>query len=174
MKLKILLVIVFLLVVPNCLARASSVESISRKAEKSARKGQVDFAFMRYRSLLSSNPKVSFRRRALFAMGEYYYMMSDHKNATKYFNEYLKVAKNEEAILFASVYLFDLAKKNRDVRDAERLENEIKLAKRNSFIFDESKEYSYWSPLNRMHKAVYNIDEIRIYVEGENIASIVF
>lgn len=45
-------------------------------AQKAAKAGQADFAFMHYRNLLSNYPNSKYRETALFAEGEYYFMLS--------------------------------------------------------------------------------------------------
>lgn len=153
---------------------AADMTKIYKKAEKDAKKGHIDFAFMGYRKVLSSNPKESYKQKALFAIAEYYYQMLDCKNSTKYFKEYLKVSNDDNGKLFAFVYLMKLAMLENNGALIANLEDEIKLVKRNSFIFDNTKEYRFASPLNREHRAVYYIDKIEFYVERENIASIFF
>ncbi|MBU0468541.1 MAG: hypothetical protein KJ736_05695 [Candidatus Omnitrophica bacterium] len=174
MKVRKTIFIIILTFAMEYSAFATDMSKIYKKAESDAKGGHADFAFMGYRKVLSANPKESYKQQALFAVAEYYYKMSDHKNSAKYFKEYLKVSKDENGRLFAFVYLMKLAKIEKNESLIVDLESEIKLVKRNSFIFDNTKEYSFESPLNRNHRAVYYIDKIEFYVEKENIASIFF
>lgn len=174
MKYKLTTIMITFIIAMQSTAFAADMTKIYKKAEQDARRGHIDFAFMGYRKILSSNPKESYKQRALFAIAEYYYHMADYKSSTKYFKEYLEVSEDENGKLFAFVYLMKLAMVDKDEALIANLEDEIKLVKRNSFIFDNTKEYIFESPLNRDHRAVYYIDKIEFYVESENIASIFF
>ena len=173
-KFRVTIFLVILTFAMHSFAFAADMTKIFKKAEKDAKMGHPDFAFMGYRKVLSANPKESYKRKALFAIAEYYYQIADHKSSENYFKEYLKVSKDENGRLFAYVYLMKLAKIEKNESLILGIEEEIKLVKRNSFIFDNTKEYLFESPLNRNHKAVYYIDKIEFYVEKENIASIFF
>ena len=174
MKIKMIFKIIVLMLLIENFAYASNITRIYKKAENAAKKGNIDFAFMNYRSILSSNSNSNYRQRALFAIGEYFYLMADKRNTQKYFNNYLEITTNLNGKLFACVYLLNIAKHCNDDVLTNKLENEIRIIKQNSFIFKEKKEYKYNSPLKRKHKAVYYIDKIEFFVEGEKLAKIFF
>jgi outer membrane protein assembly factor BamD (BamD/ComL family) len=63
--------------------------SLSR-ANQALQTGQIDFAFMYYRDLLKDNSNSKYRNAALFASGEYYFMIADYEDARKYFTRHRK------------------------------------------------------------------------------------
>jgi tetratricopeptide (TPR) repeat protein len=142
------------------------------RAKKAALDGNMDFAFMNYRSVLRGNPRGKYRVEALFANAEYYYSMDQMKEAKMYFNEYLSSSENANGKLFALIYQLKLAKQEKNIQLIKKIEKDVVLFQQQSFIFKKSKEYLYMSPMNREHKAVYAIDKIRFYLEGALFAEI--
>ncbi|MCD4778988.1 MAG: hypothetical protein K8S27_00350 [Candidatus Omnitrophica bacterium] len=156
---------------------ASSVDAGNYKvayarAKKAAVSGNMDFAFMNYRSVLRSNPNGKYRVNALFAIGEYYFSMDQTDEAKMYFKDYLSSSENTNGKLFALIYQLRLAQKSRNIQLIKKIEKDVVLFQQQSFIFKKSKEYLYMSPMNREHKAVYAIDKIRFYMEGALFAEI--
>jgi len=141
-------------------------------ANQAARAGKLDFAFMHYRSILRDNPTSPYTDQALFALGEYLYIMTDYNQARDFFSQYLESQSQPEGKLFALVYLLKMALSEHETDIAQEIEKEILLWRQQTYIFKKVKEYSYRSPLFRKHKAVYSIDKIEFYIENEPFAKV--
>jgi len=157
------LFIVTLVITPSIAGQDSTVFF---KARESARQGQRDFAFMHYRTIIRNYPQSKYKIPALFALGEYYFLAADHKKSMDYFNQYIKQTKDENGKLFALLYLLQFAKKFGQEDRIEEIHYEMVALKRQSFLFKKFREYQYRSPLHRLHKALYEIDNIQFFVEG--------
>jgi len=142
------------------------------KALKFAKSGQEYFAFMQYNNLLRNYPESKYRERALFATGEYYYRESDLKQAETMFKTLLSEHPDSKEHLYTLAYLLSIADKNNDRPFVEDLEKQIINLQQVSFIFRESKEIAYRSPLYQNYKAVIHIDKIEFFVEGKLFAKV--
>jgi len=142
------------------------------KAVKFAKAGQSDFAFMQYSKLLRNYPMSKYRDRALFATGEYYFQNFGLKQAAKAFQTFIDEYPDSEERLYALAYLLNIAKKDSNESVAQSLEKRIIDLQQVSFVFRDSKEIAYTSPLFQNHKAVIHIDKIEFYVEGELFAKV--
>ena len=136
-------------------------------ALKAANEGQQDLAFMRYRSLLRDFPKSRFQKDALFATGEYYFLIADRREVKNIFQKFIQNYPEDKMKLFAQMYLLKMAELEKDEDTRRELTAEIIKSKHVSLVFKEFKEYQYRSPLNRMHRVVYYIDRIEFFTEGE-------
>jgi len=142
------------------------------KAVKFAKAGQSDFAFMQYSKLLRNYPMSKYRDRALFATGEYYFQNFGFKQATEAFQTFIDEYPDSDERLYALAYLLNIAKKDSNESFAQSLEKQIINLQQVSFVFRDSKEIAYTSPLFQNHKAVIHIDKIEFYVEGELFAKV--
>ena len=142
------------------------------KAVKFAKAGQDHFAFMHYNELLRNYPMSEYREQALFAIGEYYFRMPDFQEAAEAFQTFLKDYPDSEEKLYALAYLLNIANKDKIELSVQSLEKQIINLQQVSFVFRESKEVSYRSPLNQHYKTVIHIDKIEFYVEGELFAKV--
>lgn len=142
------------------------------EAKRSAKRGQKDFAFMHYRSILREYPSSKYKDQALFANGEYYYINFDYRQSKKYFEQFLEVSGDQNGKLFALAYLLKIAEYNNDTEALKALKEQMVGTKRQGFLFEDYKEYDYDSPLLRSHKAVYGIETIEFKIEGESFAKI--
>ena len=142
-------------------------------AVRAANSGQMDFAFMYYRSFLAENsvntPK---RQSALFAVAEYYYLNSDFNQSSEHFQDYLNSSTDKVGMLFAQYYLWHIAQLGHQELRAKQYEQRIKTMLTHAFIFDEVKEYVFLSPLKRAHKARYSIQKVEFYIEDKLAAEI--
>ena len=153
---------------------ALDVSPLLKKGHPQTPPPSIDFLFMGYRSILREQPHSKYRDDALFASGEYYYLVSDYSQAELFFNQYLLEGKNPERKLFARGYLFDIAQIQKKDQIIKELAKEIRTFKKHTFIFRDFKEYSLNSPLKRKHKAIYSINKIEIYAEEKLLAQISF
>jgi hypothetical protein len=133
---------------------------------------EVDYLFMHYREHLRDRTVQS--DNALFAMGEYYFLMKDFKDAEDYFNQYLATGKNRSQKLFSYAYLLKIAEAKGQKNLAKKLAKEMTGFRKNIFIFSKSKQESLRSPLKRLHKIIYSIDKVEVYVEGELFAKVIY
>lgn len=145
-----------------------------QRALRYARNGQIDFAFMKFRAVLQDTSDMESRQAALFASGEYYYLNLDYHNAIEAFQAYLRISKDINGRLFAMVYLWRIYQRIQDQKQSQEMEGEILRLRRNSYIFETTKDYQFKSPMNRSHRAVYSIDRIEFFIEGDAIAKIVY
>jgi len=113
-----------------------------------------------------------YRDRALFATGEYYFQNFGFKQATKAFQTFIDEYPDSDECLYALAYLLNIAKKDSNESFVQSLEKQIIDLQQVSFVFRDSKEISYRSPLYQNLKAVIHIDKIKFYVEGELFAKV--
>jgi len=140
------------------------------KAVQFAKAGQDHFAFMQYNNLLRSYPLSKYRDEALFALGEYYFQTLSLGKAEAAFVDYLDENPDSQERMYALAYLHSIAvKKGAPVEDIRR---EIINFQQVSFIFRETKEITYRSPLYKNYRTVIHIDKIEFYVEGELFAQV--
>ncbi len=153
-------------------AHAQSEERLHALAAEAAGSGQIDAAFMHFRSLLTEYPHSKYEERALFAMGEYYFRAADYRDAAQMLTSLLEGYPDSEGRLFALAYLLKIAERAGEEALAQKLKNEIVTLRQHSFLFRNFKEYKYLSPLSRKYRALYYIDKIEFYVDGELFAQI--
>ena len=113
-----------------------------------------------------------YRDKALFATGEYYFKISGFQQASEAFQTFVDEFPNSEERLYALAYLLSIANKAEDELFAQGLERQIIDLQQVSFVFRESKEIVYRSPLYQNYKAIIHIDKIELYVEGELFAKV--
>ncbi len=142
------------------------------KAVKFAKAGQSDFAFTQYSKLLRNYPTSKFRDQALFAIGEYYFKNFGFKQAAEAFQTFIDEYPDSDERLYALAYLLNIAKKDSNESFAQSLEKQIIDLQQVSFVFRNSKEIAYRSPLYQNYKAIVHIDKIELYVEGELFAKV--
>lgn len=131
------------------------------------RSSDLDFSFMRFRSAIADSKGKKCPEDALFAMGEYYFLIADYRDCIDSFGRLLKDYPNSRGKLFAIAYLLNITKKTGQDTLAKSFEKNILTSQRMSFLFRKFKTYKYKSPLERNYKAVYYIDRIEFYVDGE-------
>lgn len=141
-------------------------------AIREARSGNKDTAFMYFRSFLVNYPDSRYARDALFATGEYYFLISDYADSARAFTRYLDDYPDSPCVSFALAYLLKIAEKRGEEALVGDLKKKIATLRQMSFLFRESKEYKYRSALFRKHKAVYYIDRAEFYIDGELFAKI--
>lgn len=137
-----------------------------------ARRGDVDFAFARYHMLLENYPNVEFIDEVLFAVGEYYFSISNYYNAAALFNKLVIQYPESKAMPFVLSYLAKICRMENKESLAENLEKAIIRFKQTSLLFSNFKEYKYVSSFYKKYKAVYFIDRVEIYINDELFAKI--
>ncbi len=137
-----------------------------------ARSGDVDFAFMRYQSLLETYPDAECIEDVLFAVGEQYFSMSDYPNAAMIFNKFISLYPESDALPFALIYLAKIFRQAGKEDLALNFEKAVISFKQTSLLFSNFKEHAYTSSFYKKYKAVYFIDRVEIYINNELSAKI--
>lgn len=166
MSRKLFFVILFLLL-PCVITCAQDDRQLYYTALENARSGNRDFAFMNFCALLEQHPHSRYAREALFACGEYYFLISDYDDAFKALGQYVGDYPESREMPFVLMYILRIAKIKGEGALAKKIEKDIVMLRRLSFLFRDSKEYRYRSPLFRKHKAAYYIDKVEFYIDGE-------
>ncbi|MCK5083633.1 MAG: outer membrane protein assembly factor BamD [Candidatus Omnitrophica bacterium] len=151
---------------------APGAVQVYSKAVEFAKAGQEHFAFMHYNKLLRNYPASKYREQALFAIGEYYFRVSGFQDAATAFKTFLDEYPDSKERLYALAYLLSIAQRDQNVLFVQGLEKQIIDLQQVSFVFRETKEIAYRSPLDQSYKAVIHIDKIEFYVEGELFAKV--
>ncbi len=144
------------------------------KAFEFAKSGRGHFAFMHYNELLRNYPSSKYREQALFATGEYYFRVFSFRDSRIAFETFLAEYPDSKERIYALAYLLNIAQRNKNTLSVESLEKQIINLQQVSFVFRETKEITYRSPLNQSYKAVIHIDKIELYVEGELFAKVAY
>ncbi len=137
------------------------------RAVESAKNGSMDFAFMNYRSILKNYPHSEFRKYALFAHGEYYFLMKEYPKSEDLFNRFLYNYPDDAGELFALGYLLKIANETHQEDKVEALEKQIITFRQLGLVFRNFKTYKFRSPLYRSLKTVFYIDKIEFYADKE-------
>jgi outer membrane protein assembly factor BamD (BamD/ComL family) len=145
---------------------------IYQEGVQAARAGDLDYAFMYFQSLVKESPESKHGNDALFAMGEYYFVKGDYPDANNAFIKLINDYPDSKGEVFALAYLLKIAESRGNDDLAQNLEDKIVTSKRLVLLFKDSKEYKYKSPLNKKYKAVYYIDKVHFYLDGELFAQI--
>lgn len=127
----------------------------------------LDAAYVHYRGVLYQDNNPAEKNRAMFALGEYFYLIANYQDAQQYFNEYLKNSSDLSTRIFALVYLLDIAQKEKKEGEVQTFQEGILNLEQQLYLFRDNKTYQYKSPLNRLHRAVYTIDEVKVYVDNQ-------
>ncbi|OGX31863.1 MAG: hypothetical protein A3D27_00025 [Omnitrophica WOR_2 bacterium RIFCSPHIGHO2_02_FULL_46_37] len=161
-----LTVLLFILLIFNY-GFAKDDGQIYSTAIREAESGNIDFAFMYFRSLLRNYPDSKYTHDASFAIGEYYFIAADYKNAAEVWSNFINDYPDSKGLPFALMYLFRVAGIRRDASLVEKLKNKIIGLKQLTFLFRESKGYTYKSPLRRKYRMIYYIDKVEFYVDDK-------
>jgi len=149
--------------------QASALYSTARAA---ARMEEYDAAFLSFRDLLENYPESRYASRSLFAVGEYYFLNGNYREAAPIFLELVNDDPEAKNAVFCLAYLLKIAQNNEDQELIAKLEHAIVTFHQLSLVFRESKQFSYRSSLSRRHKVIYYIDKVEFYVNGELFAQI--
>jgi len=143
-------------------------------ANRNAADGKRDFAFMNFRALLRDFPHSRQAESALFAMGEYYYFLPDLDQAVMSFESYLKKYPDSDNRLFALAYLLRIARFRGKKERTAMLEKEIIGRKQLGLVFSDYKQCFMRTPLRQDFQAVFQIDKITFYLNGELFEKILY
>jgi len=163
-----ILVIFFLTVSWAPQAFADEDALLFAQAKTEAKKGQDEFAFMHYRSILRDYPSSRFILPSSFSQAEYYFLLADYQKASSLFQELIQLYPDSQEKLFALAHLLKIAQLQEDQAMIHQWEKEILTIKPTSFIFRDKKQFVYRTPLNRFFKAVFRINQIDFF-QGEKL-----
>lgn len=161
-KIILSMILMFIIGVLN-LAKAESEDS-----------SELDFAFMRFRSYLEGDNGSRHREEALFAVGEYYFWKAAYHDASATFLKLLDEYPDSKSRLFVLMYLLKIAEKTQQETAMKEIRNEIISFKQLILLFKDFKKYEFESPLGKRHKAIYYIDKVEFFVDGELFAKITY
>ena len=105
--------------------------------------------------------------KALFAIGEYYFLIGDYYDAERTFRQFVNDYPEEKGMPFALVYLFEIAKRQRRKNQAEDLKKQILDLRQRVFLFKDFKEHKYLSPFAKKYRIIYFIDRLEVYIDNE-------
>lgn len=168
------LVILFLTVSSAPRAFAAEDALLFAQAGMEAKKGQHEFAFLHYRSLLRDYPNSKFAIPSNFSQAEYYFLLADYEKASGLFQEFIRLYSDSREKLFALAHLLKIARLQENSQMVHQWEKEILTLKPTSFIFRDKKKFVYRSPLNRLFKAVFRINEVDFFLGEEPFVQIVY
>ena len=172
MKSKILFLVLVSILLAGGVSHAREDQEIYSAALENAKSGNREFAFMYFRSILTKYPDSKYTQDALFAVGEYYFLLADYDDAFEAFGRYTRDYPHSQETPFVLIYLFKMAKIKGKDSLAGKLEKAIVTFRRLSLLFRNSRDYKYRSPLFRKHRVVYYIDKVEFYVDEELFAKI--
>ena len=122
---------------------------------------------MYYRRLMRDYPESQYIPEAMFAQGEYFFDMPNYDQATRFFKAYLEQAPETNLRLYALAYLLKMARLRDDAARVEQLKKSIIDQKQLGLVFSNSKEFTVRTPLANNFRAVFDIDRIEFYLEGD-------
>lgn len=168
----LLLIIVIQIIAGPVFSYGQEGTDLYRGAKQAVKAGDRDFAFMQFHSLLRLSTTSPYYQEALFATGEYYFVLANYYDAHSAFAKFVELYPQSEAMPFAIVYLL----KMEQLRQGNQYELKKKVItfKQLSLLFSEYKEYLYKSPLGSNYKAVYFIDRVDIYINEELFETVYF
>lgn len=174
MKIKLFLLVAFFVLLSSASAYAGESQRLYASAIKAAKDKDFDGAFMSFRELLTRFPGSPQAEEALFATGEFYFLIGDHADARAALIRLVTEYPRSKARIFALVYLLKIAEKQSPGALAENLRKEIITSKQLVLLFRDFKEFLYLSPLARKHKATHFIDKVEFTIDGEPFAQITY
>ncbi|MFH1622672.1 MAG: outer membrane protein assembly factor BamD [Candidatus Omnitrophota bacterium] len=135
-----------------------------------AKKGDIDSAFMRLKSLLFNYPDSPYAAKASFAISEYYFEIGDYFDAAMAFRKYINEFPEDEGVVFAELLIYKMATQigpNKNIPFNERyFLDSIRKKMFNKpvfFIFTGKKEsFSYRSALSNVYSAYDYVDKVKI------------
>lgn len=152
--------------------QAGEDSNLFNKGKKFARTNQIEFAYMQFRDIINNFPNSPHREQAIFATGEYYAAIPDHQETKHIFEQFLAEYPESKSKIFALAHLYKIAELEEDAEKIEKLKTDIITIQQVGFVFRNSKELEYQSPLNHHYRAVIQIDRILIEKEGETLVEL--
>jgi tetratricopeptide (TPR) repeat protein len=173
-RLKIFLLITLVICLFQNKGYSQEGKNLYHQAVEAAARGEKDFAFMSFHMLLNDFPESEYYHQALFAVGEYYFSISNYNDAVQVFNQLIDDYPDSEAKPFALAYLLKIAQRQNKENLIDKFKKELIGWKQLSLLFRDFKELEYVSPLCKNYKVLNFIDKIVICIENETFVEISF
>lgn len=141
-------------------------------AVKEARDGNREFSFLQLHSLVSTYPGSKYLENSLFAIGEYHFRDNNFADASDAFSQILEKFPDSRSTVFAMAYLLKIAQDRGAEELAANLEKAIATFHKLSLVFRNSKAFTYRSASRIKYKAVYYIDKVELYKDGDLFAQV--
>ncbi len=167
-------IIALLLILIYGLGYAQDDKELYSKAVNAARTKDSGFAYMYFKEILSEFPDSRYRPEAIFASGEYYFSVNNYSYASEFFTRFVTDYPDSKAEIFALAYLLKIAEIRGQEASVKELKDLIINSKRLILVFKEFKVSRYNSALQNKYKAIYYIDKIEFYINGELFEKISF
>lgn len=153
-------------------ARAQTAGELYRSARTAAAAGDRHMAYMYYAGIVRDVGRSSVRQQALFAVGEYQFLVGATRDAVTTLVAFTEEYPNSPAAIFALGYLYRIAVQAQDAELTKNLKEKIVTYYRLCFLFKKCKETRYRSGLLIRHKVAYYIDKVEFFSNGELVAQI--
>jgi len=154
---------------------ASEDRALYYEGIRDARHNNIDFAFIIFDNLARDYPSSRYFEDALFATGEYRFLINDYTDSRVIFNKIVSSPENTKVKLFAYAYLMKLCEKTGcEHKVYLGYKKNVLTFKQISLLFRNSQEVTYTSALQKVHKAVYFIDKVVVYIDNEAFLTIHF
>jgi tetratricopeptide (TPR) repeat protein len=137
------------------------------QAVEAAKAGDKIFAFMHFRDIVEHDADSKYREKALFALGEYYFSMSDYNDSFKAFNNLLNQYPNSRMKPFALFYMYKMAKDTQKTGLTAELKKQILSWERVILIFKRSKEHKFKSPMGINYRLTHYVDRLEFFIDGK-------
>lgn len=158
----------------NSVALAYEPTDLYQKTKENARQGDIYHSFMYLRRILREYPDSKFAKPALFSLGEFYFLTNNHYYATDALQKFINKYPDSKINIFALSFLYKIAKENESSSGVQKIKNRIVTFHQHSFLFRESKSYSYTSVLLRNYEVQYFIDKIKFFINEKPFLEIKF
>ena len=162
---KIFLIIALFIFLLPCKGYTQKSGDLYSEGVNAARSGDLDFAFMHFRGLLTAVGESIFSEGALFAVGEYYFLVADYYDAYQTFDRFVKDYPDSPARIFALAYLLEITRKQERKDIIKNLEKAIVTFQQLSLVFSDFKTHTYLSPLSKNYRVIYFIDRVEFYID---------
>jgi|EPASupsiteSAE347_1022098.scaffolds.fasta_scaffold54248_1 tetratricopeptide (TPR) repeat protein len=137
------------------------------KAVEAAKAGDKIFAFMHFRDIVEHDANSQYREKALFALGEYYFSVSDYNDSFKAFDNLLTQYPDSKMRPFALFYIYKMAKDAGKTDLAAELKKQILNWERVILIFKKSKEHKFRSPTGINYRLTHYVDRLEFFIDGK-------
>jgi len=147
------------------------------RAEHYLNQGEVDFAFMEFRALLSEAPEGPLAEKARFAIGEYHFLQHNTYQARQAFHQFSQTSESPIPNLIAHAYLLECARFSKDIHHIHVLETyfrEIFLSKKIFLAFEEAHIEEWVSPLGNRFQVQEFVNRMEIIRNGSPFCSVTF
>ncbi len=171
---RIVISLIAMFVLGSLPAQAGEDAKVYDQALKASHGGQKELVHMYYRRILRDFPHSPYARQALFSQGQFQFLHKQDDGAAAAFRAWLERYPDDQARLFAWMYLYQIAKNQNDEAKMRQFRQDILTFRQVGLVFKDSKEFKFRSPLGYMCRAVFRIDRVDFFVEERLFAQVSF